>query len=233
MNYKKEFIDFLLDSEVLLFGKFTTKSGRKSPYFINAGKYESTEQIMKLGQYYARYIKGKIDAGEISADANVIFGPAYKGIPLAITTSIALFKEFGLNFKYCFNRKESKDHGEGGMLIGHQPESGDKIIVVDDVITAGTATREIMPMIQSYDNVKVEALVVSVDRMERGFATGEAISAMKEIEKVFAIKTFSIVNIMEILDYVVGDDFSSDISDDFSDDFSGDIEAYIQEYCIV
>jgi orotate phosphoribosyltransferase len=157
MGYKEEFIEFMLESEVLTFGDFVTKSGRKTPFFINTGKYKTGEQISRLGAFYAECInenmKGKFD---------VLYGPAYKGIPLAVSAGIALFKNHGINANYCFNRKEEKDHGEGGSLIGYAPKNGDRIILVEDVITAGTSVRESVRILKNHADVDIVGLIISV-----------------------------------------------------------------------
>lgn len=195
MNYREEFIELLVKSGALTFGEFTTKSGRRSPYFINIGSFESIEDLMALGRFYARRIKEGMDAGLIDRDVNVIFGPAYKGISLAISAGMALYKDYGIELKYCFNRKEAKDHGEGGSFVGHQPQAGDKVILIDDVITAGTAIREALPL---PGGAVASALVISVDRMERG----KKYRAVKEIERDFGINVLPITDIRSVVDYL-------------------------------
>lgn len=195
MNYKREFIDFMLSAGALTFGDFTTKSGRKTSYFINTGSYKTGSQIEKLGEFYAKCIFENMEAGKISKDITCLFGPAYKGIPLVITTSMALFKNYNIDLNYCFNRKEAKDHGEGGSMVGYKLQNGDKVLMIEDVITAGTAVRECLPVLMSAAAVEIEGLIISVDRMEKG--TGD-LTATEEIEKEFGIKTFSIVNVEEI-----------------------------------
>lgn len=193
-NYKHDFIDFMVECEVLSFGDFTTKSGRKTPFFINTGKYRTGEQIRKLGQFYAQSImentKGEFD---------VLFGPAYKGIPLAVTTAIALSEIYNKNAAFCFNRKEAKDHGEGGSIIGHKLKDGDRVVIIEDVTTAGTSIAETVPILKSAANVDVTALVISVNRMERG--TGEK-SALDEIHETYGMKTFPIVSMAEVIEYL-------------------------------
>ncbi|HPS31677.1 MAG TPA: orotate phosphoribosyltransferase, partial [bacterium] len=193
-NYKHDFIDFMVDCEVLSFGDFTTKSGRKTPFFINTGKYRTGEQIRKLGQFYAQSImentRGEFD---------VLFGPAYKGIPLAVTTAIALSEIYNKNAAFCFNRKEAKDHGEGGSIIGHKLKDGDRVVIIEDVTTAGTSIAETVPILKSAANVDVTALVISVNRMERG--TGEK-SALDEIHETYGMKTFPIVSMAEVIEYL-------------------------------
>lgn len=193
-NYKHDFIDFMVECEVLSFGDFTTKSGRKTPFFINTGKYRTGEQIRKLGQFYAQSImentRGEFD---------VLFGPAYKGIPLAVTTAIALSEIYNKNAAFCFNRKEAKDHGEGGSIIGHKLKDGDRVVIIEDVTTAGTSIAETVPILKSAANVDVTALVISVNRMERG--TGEK-SALDEIHETYGMKTFPIVSMAEVIEYL-------------------------------
>ncbi|MCM8538545.1 MAG: orotate phosphoribosyltransferase [Lentisphaeraceae bacterium] len=193
-DFKKEFIEFMVKSNVLTFGDFTTKSGRKTPFFINTGNYNNGEQMEKLGEFYAKALNK-----ELADDFSGLYGPAYKGIPLCITTSVALNKLFNKNVNFTFNRKEAKTHGEGGNLIGHKLQDGEKIVIVEDVITAGTAIRESLPVIEAAANVKIQAIVVSVDRMEKG--TGD-LSAIDQVQEDFGIKTFAIVTIDEVVDYL-------------------------------
>ena len=167
MSYKSEFIAFMARAGVLTFGDFTTKSGRKTPYFINTGNYKTGGQIARLGEFYAACIEEHTKTGELPADIAALFGPAYKGIPLAVSTAAALFRA-GRDVNYCFNRKEAKDHGEGGSMVGYKPKDGDKLLIIEDVITAGTAVRETLPVLQAAAKVQVPGLIISVDRMERG-----------------------------------------------------------------
>jgi orotate phosphoribosyltransferase len=193
-SYKQDFIEFMVRSNVLTFGDFTTKSGRKTPFFINTGNYRTGAQMHKLGEYYAAAIHS-----HFQADFNVLFGPAYKGIPLVITASMALASKFGHDVAFCFNRKETKDHGEGGSLIGHKLKDGDRVIIIEDVITAGTSIRESIPLLMTAANVTVVGLIVSVNRMERGQGTK---AALDEIEDEFKIPAKSIVSIEEIVEYL-------------------------------
>jgi len=193
-SYKKEFIDFMLEAGVLKFGEFKTKSNRMAPYFINTGLYRSGEQIAKLGEFYAAAIKEMVKEGY-----DMLFGPAYKGIPLVVTTAIALYHQYGESMFYSFNRKEAKNHGEGGNLIGHFPQDGQKILIVEDVVTAGTSVRESIALLRSLADVNVVAQVISVDRMEKG--QGE-LSAIRELEREFGIKTYPIVTIDEVVSYL-------------------------------
>ena len=194
--YKREFIDFMIDADVLTFGDFVTKSGRKTPYFINTGRYRTGAQIRRLGEFYA-------DAIEASGlEFNVLFGPAYKGIPLAVETAAALSTR-GRDVGFCFNRKEVKDHGEGGVLVGHQPADGDRVLIIEDVTTAGTSIRETVPVLQAAATVEVVGLVVSVDRLERG--TGD-LAALAQVGEEFDMETFSIVTVNNIIDHAELDD---------------------------
>ena len=190
-SYKREFIEFMVQCDVLRFGDFTAKSGRKTPYFINAGRYRSGAQLARLAQYYAQTIREHLGAG-----FDVLFGPAYKGIPLAAATAMTLHQAYGHDVGYCFNRKEAKHHGEGGSLVGHELRDGDRVLIIEDVTTAGTSLRETVPLLQAAAKVQLAGLVVSVDRMERG--SGE-LNALTEIREHYAMPTFAIVTIEEII----------------------------------
>ena len=192
-KYKKEFIEFMVRSKVLTFGDFVTKSGRKTPFFINTGNYSTGAQLDRLGRYYAEALERNLGGGY-----NVLFGPAYKGIPLAVTASVALSSRYGRDVSFCFNRKEAKDHGEGGVTVGHRLRAGDRVVIIEDVTTAGTSVRESVPLIRN-TGAEAAGLVVSVDRMERG--TG-AKSALAELRDEFGFGAFSIVNIDEIVGYL-------------------------------
>ncbi|MDR0906166.1 MAG: orotate phosphoribosyltransferase [Oscillospiraceae bacterium] len=189
METKTKFIEFMKAAGVLTLGDFTTKSGRKTPYFINTGNYRTGEQLAKLGEYYARTIAA---SGE---KFDILFGPAYKGIPLVAVTAAALWSGHGINVSYAFNRKEAKDHGEGGVIVGATPKAGDRIAIIEDVTTAGTSVRETLAIMQNFEDVKVTALFVSVDRCERG--TGEK-SALREIAEEYGIRVYPIVTSREI-----------------------------------
>lgn len=191
MTYKEEFIKFMSESGVLTFGDFTLKSGRKAPYFINAGKYMTGAQIAKLGGFYADCIK------ENGIEGDVLFGPAYKGLPLAVSAVSAMYSKFDRDLYYCFDRKEVKDHGEGGMFVGKQPEDGDKIIIIEDVMTSGKALREVLPKLESAAKVNVTGMVITVDRMEKGLNSD--LSAVQEVYRDFGIKVYSIVTIKDII----------------------------------
>ena len=194
MSYKKEFIKFMCNSNVLTFGDFTLKSGRKAPYFINTGNYKTGEQIAKLGEFYAKCIQ------ENQIDANVFFGPAYKGIPLCVAAASSMYSNFDKNVNYCFNRKEAKDHGEGGVIVGHKISDTDKILIIEDVITAGTAIRETLPVLKATsENAQLAGVIISVDRMEKG--KGEK-SAVQEVYDEFGIKVFPIVTVEDIIECI-------------------------------
>lgn len=191
MTYKQQFIKFMVKNGVLKFGEFTLKSGRKAPYFINTGNYKSGAQLSKLGEYYAQCIA---DNG-ISADTLV--GPAYKGIPLAVTTAVSLYNKFGKDLNYCFDRKEVKDHGEGGLFVGKQLTDGERVILIEDVMTSGKALREMLPKLKQAANVEIAGMVISVDRMERGLES--SLSAVQEVYKEFGVKVYSIVTMADII----------------------------------
>ncbi|MEE9574193.1 MAG: orotate phosphoribosyltransferase [Candidatus Neomarinimicrobiota bacterium] len=189
-NYKTNFIEFCIDNEIIRFGEFTLKSGRKSPYFFNAGLFNTGELIAKLGEFYAE----SINAAKLNFD--ILFGPAYKGIPLVVSTAIALAKEQNINKPFCFNRKSEKSHGEGGMLVG-APLYG-KVLIIDDVITAGTAIREVTSLAQQ-NNAEISGVCVALDRQEKG--TGKT-SAIQEIEQEYNISVISIINFDDIIEHL-------------------------------
>lgn len=191
MDYKKEFVKFMCDSGVLTFGEFTLKSGRKAPYFVNTGNYRTGKQIARLGEFYAACIE------EHHLNPEVIFGPAYKGIPLCIAAASALAMKYDRNVEYCFNRKEAKDHGEGGILVGHKLQDGDRVVITEDVITSGAAVRETMPILKAAANIDLAGMVISVDRMERGKSD---LSAVQEVDREFGLKVYSIVTIQDIIE---------------------------------
>lgn len=192
---KKKFIEFMMSADVLRFGHFVTKSGRNTQYFVNTGNYKTGAQLARLGSYYAALVKEA--AGE---DFEAMFGPAYKGIPLASACSIALYRDHGIDKPYFFNRKESKDHGEGGVTVGYQPKDGDRILIIEDVITAGTAVRETMPILKACAKVQVPHMFISVDRCEVGKTPGK--TAIMEVEEEFGIKVHPIVTVVDIHEYL-------------------------------
>jgi orotate phosphoribosyltransferase len=193
-TYKREFIEFMVRCGVLRFGDFITKSGRKTPYFMNAGLYRTGAQLNRLASFYAQAIRAELGEG-----FDVLFGPAYKGIPLAVATAMTLQREYAHDVGYCFNRKEAKDHGEGGNLVGYPLRDGDRVLIIEDVTTAGSSIRETVPQLMAAAQVKLTGLVVSVDRMERG--TGEK-NALAQIRDDYQMKTFAIVTIEEILEHL-------------------------------
>lgn len=192
-EYKREFIKFLESAGVLRFGDFTAKSGRKIPYFINAGDIKTGAQMKKLGEFYA-----KAYTERLGNQKNVLFGPAYKGIPIAVSVAVAL-EEHGIDVPYFFNRKEAKDHGEGGVFVGYTPKDGENIVITEDVITAGTAIRESMDILAPLKGSKVVAAFVMVDRKEKG--RGE-LSAIDEVEKQYGFPVYSIVDVYDIIEYL-------------------------------
>ena len=191
MTYKESFIKFMVDSGVLTFGEFTLKSGRKAPYFINAGNYKTGAQLAKLGEYYAECIKDN------NIDVETLFGPAYKGIPLAVSATVALFNKFGTSVNYCFDRKEVKDHGEGGTFVGRTLTDGEKVVVIDDVMTSVKALREVLPKLKSAADVNVTGMVITVDRMEKALDSYK--SAVQSAYDEFGVKVYSIVTIKDII----------------------------------
>ena len=210
-QYQKDFVDFTLETGVLKFGEFTLKSGRVSPYFFNAGLFNTGSHLSELGKFYAQ----AIEASDLKFD--VLFGPAYKGIPLASAASIALNDSFNRNVPYSFNRKEAKDHGEGGSIVGHPLEG--EILIIDDVITAGTAIHEAQEIIQS-SGATAKGVIVALDRQEKG--KGE-LSAIQEVEKVFGIRVLSIISLTHIIDYLKSNNDSKILTQ---------IESYRSQYGI-
>lgn len=214
---KRKFIEFMMSADVLRFGDFVTKSGRNTPYFVNTGNYKTGEQIAKLGSFYAAHISEKTN-GEFDA----IYGPAYKGIPIATATAAALYRDWNLSKPYFFNRKEEKDHGEGGNLIGYKPVDGDRVIITEDVITAGTAIRETMPVLETAAAVKVLGVFVSVDRCEVGTTPGK--TAIMEVKEEYGFDVFPIVTVVDILEYLKENgDYSQYIPK---------MEEYMEKYCV-
>ena len=191
LTYKQQFIQFMVKSGVLKFGEFTLNSGRIAPYFINTGNYKTGKQLAKLGEYYAACIR------ENNLQADTLVGPAYKGIPLSVATAIALYNDYETEVNYCFDRKEAKDHGEGGLFVGKQLTDGEKVIVIEDVMTSGKALREILPKLQAAANVEVVGMVISVDRKEK--ALNSDLSAVSEAKKEFGIDVYSVVTIDDII----------------------------------
>ena len=194
--YKREFIQFLQSAGVLKFGDFTAKSGRKIPYFINAGMIKTGDEIAKLGEFYAKAYFEKVGNKK-----TVLYGPAYKGISIAVSAAVALSKN-GLDVPFFFNRKEAKDHGEGGVFVGYVPQAGEEVVIVEDVITAGTAIRESMAILSNLEGVKVAATFVMVDRKEKGKTDK---GAMQEVEEEFGFPVYSVVDVYDIIEYLEED----------------------------
>ena len=215
---KKEFIEFMMSADVLRFGEFTTKSGRLSPYFVNTGNYRTGAQIATLGKFYAQCIMD--NCGD---NFDAMFGPAYKGIPLVTAAAASLSRDFNIDKPYFFNRKEEKDHGEGGSLVGYKPKDGDKIIIIEDVITAGTAVRETMPILYGCGNVKVNDMFISVNRCEVGKVPGK--TAIMEVNEEFGIKVHAIVTVEDIHEYLKQSEKYNDILPAMED--------YMAKYCIL
>ena len=193
--YKQEFVDFMLDSKVLKFGDFTLKSGRKSPFFMNAGLYITGTQLMKLGEFYARAIHETY-----GDDFDVIFGPAYKGIPISVATTIAYSKLYGKEVRYCSNRKEEKDHGDVGILLGSPIKDGDRVVVVEDVTTSGKSMEETIPIVKAQGDVKIVGLMVSLNRCEKGKSDDK--TALDEIKELYAFDAHAVVSMKEVIDYL-------------------------------
>lgn len=194
MDYKQQFIKFMVENGVLKFGEFTLKSGRKAPYFINTGNYKSGSQLSRLGEYYAQCI------ADNNIEAQTLVGPAYKGIPLAVTTAVSLYNKFGIDLNYCFDRKEVKDHGEGGLFVGKQLADGERVILIEDVMTSGKALREMLPKLKAAANVEIAGMVISVDRMEKGLDSD--LSAVQEVYNEFGVKVYSIVTMADIIEAI-------------------------------
>ena len=213
--YKKEFVDFMLDSGVLRFGDFTLKSGRKSPFFMNAGLYVTGTQLMKLGEYYATAIHNTY-----GDDFDVLFGPAYKGIPISVATTIAYSRLYGKEIRYTSNRKEAKDHGDAGILLGSPIKDGDRIVVIEDVTTSGKSMEETIPIVRAQGDVKIKGLMVSLNRCERG--KGEK-SALEEIKDLYGFDTAAIVSMDEVVEYLVEKEM-------IDDELKKRIDAYYAEY---
>ena len=223
LKFKEDLILFLVRTEALKFGDFTTRSGRQSPYFINAGSFRSGEHIETLGNFYADCI---MNTEGVKSDFDILFGPAYKGIPLCISTACALYRKYNLNKEYCFNRKEIKDHGEGGMFVGATVSDGAKLMIIEDVVTAGTQIRETVPLIKQYANVIIKDIFILVDRLEAGY-NGK--TAPQEIKEEFGITVHAIVNVREIIDFLYNREIDGNIL--LGDDQRDKLERYLEIYC--
>lgn len=215
---KKEFIEFMMSADVLRFGEFKTKSGRLTPYFVNTGNYKTGKQIATLGKFYAELIKET--CGE---EFDAMFGPAYKGIPLAAATAATLATEYDIDKPYFFNRKEVKDHGEGGSLVGYKPVDGDRVIIIEDVITAGTAIRETMPILLGSADVKVNDMFISVNRCEVGQNSEK--TAIMEVKEDFGINVHSIISVADIYEYLKEQGTYGEVLEN--------MKKYMDKYCIL
>lgn len=219
-SYKQEFIEFMVDSQVLKFGDFTLKSGRKSPFFMNAGAYVTGTQLMRLGEYYAKAIHD-----QYGTDFDILFGPAYKGIPLSVATTIAFSKLYNKDIKYCSNRKEEKDHGDTGILLGSKIKDGDKVVIIEDVTTSGKSIEETFPILKAQADVEIKGLMVSLNRMEKG--KGEK-SALCEISELYGFPTAAIVTMAEVTEYLYNKPYKGTVYID--DAIKARIDAYYEQY---
>lgn len=219
-QYKQEFIEFMVDCDVLRFGEFTLKSGRKSPFFMNAGLYVTGRQLKKLGEYYAKAIHDHY--GE---DFDVLFGPAYKGIPIGVATTIAFYELYGKEIRYCSNRKEAKDHGDAGILLGSPIKDGDKIVIIEDVTTSGKSIEETFPIIQAQGKVEILGLMVSLNRMEKG--KGEK-SALEEIKEKYGFDANAIVSMKDVIEHLYNKEYNGKVIID--DQIKAAIDEYYAQY---
>ena len=218
--YKQEFIEFMVESQVLKFGEFTLKSGRKSPFFMNAGAYVTGTQLRRLGEYYAKAIHDNY-----GLDFDVLFGPAYKGIPLSVATTMAISELYGVDIRYCSNRKEVKDHGDTGILLGSKIKDGDGVVIIEDVTTSGKSIEETFPIIQAQGDVQIKGLMVSLNRMERGKGTK---SALEEIQETYGFPANAIVTMEEVIEYLYNKPCQGKVIID--DTMKAAIDAYYAEY---
>ena len=219
-QYKEEFIEFMVDCGVLKFGEFTLKSGRKSPFFMNAGLYVTGKQLKKLGEYYAKAIHDNY-----GDDFDVLFGPAYKGIPLGVATTMAYYELYGKEIRYCSNRKEAKDHGDAGILLGSPIKDGDRIVIIEDVTTSGKSIEETFPIIKAQGDVKILGLMVSLNRMEKG--QGEK-SALLEIKEKYGFEANAIVTMAEVIEHLYNKEYKGKVIID--DEIKKAIDAYYAQY---
>ena len=219
--YKKEFIEFMVESEALKFGDFTLKSGRKSPFFMNAGAYVTGAQLRKLGEYYAKAIYDNY-----GLDFDVLFGPAYKGIPLTVATTMAISELYGKDIRYCSNRKEVKDHGDTGILLGSKLKDGDRVVIIEDVTTSGKSIEETYPILKAQADVDVKGLIVSLNRNEKG-KTGDK-TALDEIKELYGFDTAAIVSMPEVVECLYNKECAGRVVID--DEIKARIDAYYEEY---
>ena len=220
-QYKQEFIGFMVDSQVLKFGDFTLKSGRKSPFFMNAGAYVTGTQLRRLGEYYARAIHDRF-----GLDFDVLFGPAYKGIPLSVATTMAISELYGKEIRYCSNRKEVKDHGDTGILLGSKLQDGDRVVIIEDVTTSGKSIEETFPILTSQAKVEIKGLMVSLNRMERGLDSEK--SALAEIREKYGFDADAIVTMEEVVEFLYNKPYKGSVYID--DTLKGAIDAYYEQY---
>ena len=220
-QYKQEFIEFMVDSQVLKFGEFTLKSGRKSPFFMNAGAYVTGAQLRKLGEYYAKAIHDNY-----GDDFDVLFGPAYKGIPLCVATAMAYSELYGKEIRYCSNRKEVKDHGDVGILLGSSLKDGDRVVIIEDVTTSGKSIEETHPILKSQANVEIRGLMVSLNRMEKGL--GGTVSALEEIKEKYGFDTNAIVTMGEVIEHLYNKPYKGQVYID--DKLKAEIDKYYETY---
>ncbi len=219
-RYKQEFIEFMVDSCVLKFGDFTLKSGRRSPFFMNAGGYVTGSQLRRLGEYYARAIHDNY-----GLDFDVLFGPAYKGIPLAVATTMALSELYGREIRYCSNRKEVKDHGDTGILLGSSLKAGDRVVIIEDVTTSGKSIEETFPILRAQADVEIRGLIVSLNRMEKGKTDK---SALEEIREKYGFEANAIVSMAEVVEYLYNREYKGNIY--INDELKAAIDAYYKQY---
>lgn len=219
-QYKQDFIGFMVNCGVLKFGDFVTKSGRKTPFFINTGFYRTGAQLRKLGEFYAKAIQDKF-----GLEFDVLFGPAYKGIPLSVATAMEISELYQVDVRYCSNRKEAKDHGDTGILLGSPICDGDRVLIIEDVTTAGTSIQETLPIVKAQGKIQIVGLVVSVDRMERGH--GEK-SALAEIRDTYEMETTAIVTMEEVMEYLYNRPYKGKVIID--DAMKAAIDGYYQKY---
>lgn len=218
--YKQEFIEFMVDSDVLKFGEFTLKSGRKSPFFMNAGAYVTGSQLEKLGEYYAKAIHDNY-----GLDFDVLFGPAYKGIPLSVATTMAISRLYGKEVRYCSNRKEVKDHGDTGILLGSKLKDGDRVVIIEDVTTSGKSIEETFPIIKAQGDVEIKGLMVSLNRMERGKGSK---CALDEIKELYGFPANAIVTMAEVTEHLYNREYKGKVIID--DKIKAAIDAYYEQY---
>ncbi len=219
-RYKQEFIEFMVDSRVLKFGDFTLKSGRRSPFFMNAGGYVTGSQLRRLGEYYARAIHDNY-----GLDFDVLFGPAYKGIPLAVATTMAISELYGREIRYCSNRKEVKDHGDTGILLGSSLKDGDRVVIIEDVTTSGKSIEETFPILRAQADVEIRGLMVSLNRMEKGKTDK---SALAEIREKYGFEANAIVSMAEVVEYLYNREYKGNIY--INEELKAAIDAYYKQY---